>query len=81
MRFSLFIDMERWDDSLSHEDHWKNLVELVQIAEAGGFGTVWIGGHHSLEYTSSPSPITQLSYLAAVTSKIRLDAGTIIVPF
>lgn len=81
MRFSLFIHMERWDDSLSHEEHWKNLVELVQIAEAGGFGTVWIGEHHSMEYTSSPNPIAQLSYLAAVTSKIRLGAGTIIAPF
>lgn len=81
MRFSLFIHMERWDDSLSHEEHWNNLVELVQIAEAGGFGTVWIGEHHSMEYTVSPNPMPQLAYLAAKTSTIRLGAGTIIAPF
>ncbi|MDJ1370885.1 LLM class flavin-dependent oxidoreductase [Gulosibacter molinativorax] len=81
MRFSLFIHMERWDDSISHEQHWKNLVELTLLAEAGGFKTVWIGEHHSMEYTVSPNPMSQLAYLAARTSTIRLGAGTIIAPF
>ena len=81
MRFSLFLHMERWDDSISPEEHWKNLVELVKIAEAGRFGTVWIGEHHSMEYVSSPSPMPQLAYLAAETSTIRLGSGTIIAPF
>ena len=81
MRFSLFIHMERYDDSISAEEHWNNLVELTLLAEAGGFSTVWIGEHHSMEYTASPSPIAQLSYLAARTSTIRLGAGTIIAPF
>lgn len=81
MRFSLFIHMERWDDSVSEKEHWDNLVELVQIAEKGGFGTVWIGEHHSMEYTASPNPMVQLGYLAARTEKIRLGAGTIVAPF
>lgn len=81
MRFSLFIHMERYDDALSPKQHWDNLVELTQMAEAGGFGTVWIGEHHSMEYTVSPNPIPQLTYLAAKTSTIRLGAGTIIAPF
>jgi flavin-dependent trigonelline monooxygenase, oxygenase component len=51
------------------------------MAEAGGFSTVWIGEHHSMEYTISPSPMPQLAYLAARTEKIRLGAGTIIAPF
>lgn len=81
MRFSLFIHMERYDDSISAAEHWDNLVELALMAEAGGFSTIWIGEHHSMEYTASPSPIAQLAYLAARTSKIRLGAGTIIAPF
>ncbi len=81
MRFSLFIHMERYDQSVSHEEHFANLVELTQLAEAGGFGTVWIGEHHSMEYTVSPNPIPQLAYLAAKTSTIRLGAGTVIAPF
>ncbi|OLT53884.1 monooxygenase [Corynebacterium sp. CNJ-954] len=81
MRFSLFIHMERWDDSISHEEHWNNLVELVKMAEEGGFGTVWTGEHHSMEYTVAPNPMVALASLAAQTSIIRLGAGTIIAPF
>lgn len=81
MRFSLFVHMERWDDTVDHSQLWENLVELTQMAEAGGFGTVWIGEHHAMEYTISPSPMPQLAYLAARTTTIRLGAGTVIAPF
>lgn len=81
MRFSLFLHIERYDDSVSAEQHFKDLTELTLLAEAGGFSTVWIGEHHGMEYTASPSPYPQLGYLAAVTKKIRLGAGTIIAPF
>lgn len=81
MRFSLFVHMERWDESVSPAQQFEDLTELTLIAEAGGFGTVWIGEHHSMEFVSSPSPIPQLAYLAARTSTIRLGAGTIVAPF
>ena len=81
MRFSLFAHMERWTPEVSHRQLFEDLTELVLLAEAGGFGTVWIGEHHSMEYTISPSPMPLLSYLAGQTSTIRLGAGTIIAPF
>lgn len=81
MRFSLFVHMERMNDEVSHEQSFENLTELALMAEAGGFGTVWIGEHHAMEYTISPSPMPQLAYLAARTTRIRLGAGTIIAPF
>jgi alkanesulfonate monooxygenase SsuD/methylene tetrahydromethanopterin reductase-like flavin-dependent oxidoreductase (luciferase family) len=81
VKFSLFVHMERWDDSVSHRQLFEDLVELTLMAEAGGFSTVWVGEHHSMEYTISPSPMPTLAYLAARTSTIRLGAGTIIAPF
>ena len=81
MRFSLFVHMERWDDQVSHRQLFEDLTELTLMAEAGGFSTVWIGEHHSMEYTISPSPMPLLAYLAGQTSTIRLGAGTIIAPF
>ncbi|MDH2433418.1 LLM class flavin-dependent oxidoreductase [Pokkaliibacter sp. MBI-7] len=81
MKFSLFIHMERFDESVSHREVFEQLAELSQMAEAGGFRTVWIGEHHAMEYTISPSPMPLLAYLAGQTSTIRLGAGTIIAPF
>ncbi|WP_308726165.1 LLM class flavin-dependent oxidoreductase [Metapseudomonas otitidis] len=81
MKFSLFVHMERWDESISHRQLFEDLTELTLMAEAGGFSTVWIGEHHSMEYTISPSPMPTLAYLAARTTAIRLGAGTIIAPF
>ena len=81
MRFSLFVHMERWDEEVSHRQLFEDLTELTLMAEAGGFSTVWIGEHHAMEYTISPSPMPLLAYLAGQTSTIRLGAGTIIAPF
>ncbi|MCG3754818.1 LLM class flavin-dependent oxidoreductase [Amycolatopsis sp. Poz14] len=81
MRFSLFVHMERWDEQTTHREQFENLAELALMAEAGGFGTVWVGEHHAMEYTIAPSPMPVLAYLAAKTSTIRLGAGTIIAPF
>ncbi|WP_137885743.1 LLM class flavin-dependent oxidoreductase [Pseudomonas sp. 2FE] len=81
MKFSLFVHMERYDEQVSHQQVFADLVELTEMAEAGGFRTVWVGEHHAMEYTISPSPMPILSYLAARTTTIRLGAGTIIAPF
>ncbi len=81
MKFSLFAHMERFDTSVSHQESLADLVELVQLAEAGGFETVWVGEHHGMEFTIAPNPFLYLTYLAAHTSKIRLGTGTVVAPF
>ncbi|MFD2273045.1 LLM class flavin-dependent oxidoreductase [Undibacterium arcticum] len=45
------------------------MTELVQIAEAGGFETAWVGEHHGMEFTIAPNPFVNLAYLAAKTTK------------
>jgi alkanesulfonate monooxygenase SsuD/methylene tetrahydromethanopterin reductase-like flavin-dependent oxidoreductase (luciferase family) len=72
MKFSLFLHMERYDDTTSHRELFDQMTELVQMAERGGFETAWIGEHHAMEFTIAPNPFVNLSYLAAKTERIRL---------
>lgn len=81
MKFSLFQQVERYDDSISHRQLQQELVELTLQAERGGFETVWIGEHHGMEFTVSPNSFISLAYLAGQTSTIRLGTGTVIAPF
>ncbi len=81
MQFSLFVHMERYHAQQDHRQLFEELCELVKIAEAGGFRTAWIGEHHGMQFTSSPSPLAQLAYLAGKTERIRLGAGTFVAPF
>lgn len=81
MKFSLFAHMERFDRSRSHQQLLADLVDLVQMAEAGGFETAWIGEHHAMEFTIAPNPFIYLAYLADRTSSIRLGTGTVVAPF
>ena len=81
MKFSLFLQMERYSQDKSHKELLDELTELVQIAEAGGMETVWIGEHHAMEFTIGPNPLSFLAYLAPLTKSIRLGLGTVIAPF
>ncbi len=81
MRFSLFVHMERYDPAKSQHELLAELVELVQVAEAGGFEAAWVGEHHGMEYTIAPNPFAFMAYLAPQTTTIRLGTGTLIAPF
>ncbi len=81
MKFSIFHQVERYDDSISHRQLQEELTELTLLAERGGFDKVWIGEHHAMEFTVSPNAFVSLAYLASITSTIRLGTGTVIAPF
>lgn len=61
------------------------------LAEQAGFESVWVGDHVTLPYGAQAMPanpadqprlevVVALSYLAAVTSKVRLGVGVIVLP-
>ena len=61
MRFSLFQQVERYDNSISHHQLQEELVLLTQQAERGGFCTVWVSEHHAMEFTVSPNAFVSLA--------------------
>lgn len=81
MKFSLFLHMERTDESQSYEQLYKDFIELAQIADQGGMHAVWTGEHHGMNFTIAPNPFLNLIDLANHTQNVRLGTGTVIAPF
>jgi len=75
MKFQLAINLERIDDSLDMNDVARHTLEMVQMAEEGGFDIVWAAEHHAIEMTIAPNPFQILTWWAGETSKIRLGTA------
>ena len=56
-------------------------LELVQIAEAGGFEIAWTPEHHTIEFTIAPNPFPILTHWAAHTKTIRLGTAVVVAPY
>ena len=75
MKFHLAINLERIDDSLDMRDVARHTIEMVQMAEEGGFEIAWAAEHHALEMTIAPNPLQILTWWATATSRIRLGTA------
>ena len=68
-------------DDTTAEERYRFAVEQIQAAERAGFDSAWVAQHHFHRAEGGlPSPLVFLSYVAAVTSSIRLGTGIITLP-
>jgi len=81
MEFAFLADTGRLDDSVPYRQRFEETVELVGLAEAGGFSMVCCGEHHGIEMTTGPNPLEQLAYLGAKFEKIRLGTAIVSAPY
>ena len=81
MKFHLAINMERIDDTLNMKDVAKHTLEMVQMADQGGFRIAWAAEHHALEMTIAPNPFSILTWWAEHTNDIRLGTAVIAAPY
>ena len=81
MKFHLAINMERIDDTLDMKDVAKHTLEMVQMADRGGFRIAWAAEHHALEMTIAPNPFSILTWWAGHTNNIRLGTAVIAAPY
>ena len=81
MKFQLAINMERMNPDLDMRDVERHTLEMVQMAEEGGFEIVWAAEHHALEMTIAPNPFQILTWFAAHTSRIRLGTAVVVAPY
>ena len=77
MRFQLAINLERVTDEDDMRDVAQHTLEMVQMADEGGFNIVWAAEHHAIEMTIAPDPFQLLAWWGSHTSRIRLGTAVV----
>ena len=81
MKFSIAVNMDRFDLNQDMREVVRQRLELVQIADQGGFDIAWTAEHHSIEVAIAPNPFTLLTYWGQHTSRIRLGTAVVSAPY
>jgi luciferase family oxidoreductase group 1 len=58
----------------------RDSIELARTADALGYTRYWFAEHHNMANIATSAPEVLIAHAAAVTSRIRLGAGGIMVP-
>ncbi|MBB3064517.1 LLM class flavin-dependent oxidoreductase [Limibacillus halophilus] len=81
MKFSIVVNMDRTDPNQDMRDVVRECLELVQIADEGGFEIAFTAEHHTIEVTVAPNPFTLLTYWGQHTKNIRLGTAVVSAPY
>ena len=81
MKFHLAINMERLSPEVDMAAVERHTLDMVKMADDGGFYIVWAAEHHALEMTIAPNPFQILTWWAAHTSQVRLGTGVVVAPY
>src|SRR3546814_17411993 len=81
MRFGLFGGVARGGDQLGDSRSYEDFIDYVVEAERLGFEAVFLVEHHFTGNGQLSASLTFLSYLAGVTSKIRLGTAVTVMPW
>jgi flavin-dependent trigonelline monooxygenase, oxygenase component len=81
MKFSLFAHLERLGPAQTHQELYREFVDLCEMADRGGFHAIWTGEHHGMDFTIAPNPFISIADLARRTRNVRLGTGTVVAPF
>jgi len=81
MKFQLAINLERITDDISMEEVARHTLEMVQMADDGGFNIAWSAEHHALEMTIAPDPFQLLTWWSAHTNNIRLGTAVAVAAY
>ena len=81
MKFQLAINLERMTPILEMSEVARHTLEMVQMADEGGFKIVWAAEHHALEMTIAPNPFQLLTWWAMHTNSIRLGSAVAVAAY
>lgn len=81
MKFQLVYNLERNDSTMPVVDVMRHSLEIIQIADRGGFNIVWAAEHHGLEMNMAPNPLQILTWWAGHTSNVRLGTAVVVAAY
>lgn len=81
MDFGIFVPCHRMDDTVSTRELYDQALDMVRLADDAGFRIAWFPEHHLIQYYSCPSPLMFAVKAAAVTSRIRVGAAVLVMPY
>jgi len=58
----------------------RNSIDLARHADKLGFVRYWLAEHHNLPSVASPAPEIMIGQIAAVTERIRVGSGGVMLP-
>src|ERR1700733_13551586 len=58
----------------------RNSIDLARHVDALGFTRYWLAEHHNLASVASPAPDLLMGQVAAVTKRIRVGSGGVMLP-
>ena len=81
MKFQLVLNMERFGPETDMKEVERHTLEMIRMADEGGFEIAWAAEHHALELSIAPNPFMILTWWAAHTSRIRLGTAVVVAPY
>jgi probable F420-dependent oxidoreductase len=65
----------------SHAQEYREIVDMVRLAETLGFDSAWVSEHHGSSDGYMSSLLPTLAAFAAATERIKLGTGVMLAPF
>lgn len=81
MKFAIAVNLERFDDAKDPRAVAAEALELVRMADQGGFDMALAQEHHGIEFVIGANPFLTMSHWAAHTKRIRLATAVVVAPF
>jgi luciferase family oxidoreductase group 1 len=74
------LDQSPISEGSTGGDALRNSIDLAQLAESLGYRRYWIAEHHATPMLASPSPEALIGPIGALTSRIRIGSGGVMLP-
>jgi alkanesulfonate monooxygenase SsuD/methylene tetrahydromethanopterin reductase-like flavin-dependent oxidoreductase (luciferase family) len=77
MKFAIVLNLDRLSDDTPMNTIWDRVLEMLSLAEQGGFDIALTAEHHTIETTIAPNPFQVVANWAAHVKRMRLGSGVL----